>query len=288
MTQQQPDLPNWTGLLNWSTKFHDGTSKSQFGPLDTERRRWLEAALSSSYESGESPPKIMAKAIEEISEGRISAGLDLLDYVSDFSDCAEEIDKRGGLEVLISLISSTDVRVVVRALGVLTLYLPNNPRIQLAASLRHDIVGKLKLAIVAHSDEISVIHSAISVMGATIRNVVPLENAFVKEGGCTFIVDIAMQSTDISVVQKVCTIITSLSERNSLADNSERISNLIERIYGSGLFDPKDIQFWEIAASLWRAASFGPYIRSDSIAKRLSWIGEQEEYATERDILRLR
>jgi hypothetical protein len=74
MTHEQTTLPNWTGLLNWSTKFHDGTQKSQFSSLDPERREWLERALQSAYGGGESPQKIMTKAIDEISEGAARPG----------------------------------------------------------------------------------------------------------------------------------------------------------------------------------------------------------------------
>ena len=285
MTNEQTTLPNWTGLLNWSTKFHDGTQRSQFSSLDPERREWLERALQSAYGGGESPQKIMTKAIDEISEGRVSAGLDLLDYVSDFPDCAEDIDKRGALKPLIALISSPESGVIIRALEVLTLYLPNNPRVQLAAALRYEMMQKLRICIRTHATEPTVIHSGLSVMGATIRNVVPLENSFVKDGGCEFIVEIGSTSNDKSVVQKVCSILVSLKERHSLTENSDSISKMLERIYSSDIFDRSDIQFWEIIASLCSKSNVEEKNLLRLIAQRLEWIGDQAEYDSEREIL---
>jgi hypothetical protein len=282
MTQGQ--LPDWTGLLSWSTKFHDGTSRSQFSPLDPERREWLEKALNAAFGGGETPQKVMAKGIEEIAQGRTSAGLDLLDYASDFPDCAEDLDKRGALQPLVSLISSSDSRVVVRALEVLTLYLPNNPRVQLAAALKYEIVAKLKECIIQRPTDIAVIHSAVSVMGSTIRNVVSLENSFIKEGGCEFIIQLGSNLSDKAVVQKVCAIASSLSERHSLSEKSMMISLLLEKIYSSELFERCDIQFWEIVASLSKSFSRDERL-SPLITQRLEWIGDQTDHAVERDIL---
>ena len=36
---------DWTGLLNWSTKFHDGTAPSNVSPMSDEEREWLTQAL---------------------------------------------------------------------------------------------------------------------------------------------------------------------------------------------------------------------------------------------------
>ena len=36
---------DWTGILAWSTKHHDGTNPSNFKPMSKEDRDWLEAAM---------------------------------------------------------------------------------------------------------------------------------------------------------------------------------------------------------------------------------------------------
>ena len=36
---------DWPGLLNWSTKFYDGTSPSNVQPMSPEELQWLTEAL---------------------------------------------------------------------------------------------------------------------------------------------------------------------------------------------------------------------------------------------------
>lgn len=38
-------MEDWQGLLNWSTKYHDGTRPSNVQPMTQEDRQWLEAAM---------------------------------------------------------------------------------------------------------------------------------------------------------------------------------------------------------------------------------------------------
>jgi hypothetical protein len=36
---------DWSGLLNWSTKYHDGTAPTKIQPLTDEEKLWLTEAL---------------------------------------------------------------------------------------------------------------------------------------------------------------------------------------------------------------------------------------------------
>ena len=40
-------MVDWQGLLNWSTKYHDGTgpSRPDFQPMSDTDRKWLEEAM---------------------------------------------------------------------------------------------------------------------------------------------------------------------------------------------------------------------------------------------------
>ena len=40
-------MVDWPGLLKWSLSINDGTTESNFEPLDEERRKWLAEALGS-------------------------------------------------------------------------------------------------------------------------------------------------------------------------------------------------------------------------------------------------
>ena len=38
-------MPDWSGLLGWSTKYHDGTKPSEFQPMSDEDKKWLTEAM---------------------------------------------------------------------------------------------------------------------------------------------------------------------------------------------------------------------------------------------------
>ena len=38
-------MEDWNGLLNWSTKYHDGTKDSNAQPMSQEDKEWLESAM---------------------------------------------------------------------------------------------------------------------------------------------------------------------------------------------------------------------------------------------------
>lgn len=38
-------MPDWNGLLAWSTKYHDGTKPSEFKPMSDEDKKWLTEAM---------------------------------------------------------------------------------------------------------------------------------------------------------------------------------------------------------------------------------------------------
>jgi hypothetical protein len=266
-------LPNWTGLLGWSTKYHDGTSSSQFGPMNAERREWLEKALTSAFDGVEDPFKLMHKAKQEIAEGKISAGLDLLDYTSDFPDCAAEFDKVGTLSAVISLVNSPDPLVVRRALEVLNLYLPNNADVQLAAGSKYDALSIFKTALTRFRSDDEIVHSALSSIGSLIRNAESLEKGFIRENNIDFIAEVAIDSIVEHTVQKVIGIVCHLSERHDLSLHISAIENLTRIVYSrrGGAFLNENVQFWEIAAKL----SQIPSLSSDCFVLfrgRLQWL----------------
>lgn len=253
MTHEKSQLPNWTGLLGWSTTHHDGTSASQLGPMDSERRQWLEKALDSAFGGQEDPNALIQKAVEEIKDGRVSAGLDMLDFASDILESVENIDKLGGLKVLIDLIENDSPDTIVRASSVLHLYLSNNPRAQIAAAVKYDLMAKLKNAIGIYRNSVPVLHGVLSTFGALVRNVEVLEKSFINQGYAAHLVELTEEISDSSCVHKVVALIAYL-----MADHTDKVldlaDRLVVRVYGSGVFDINEIQFWETCS---RMFSFG-------------------------------
>jgi hypothetical protein len=215
----------------------------------------------------------MHKAKQEIAEGKISAGLDLLDYTSDFPDCAAEFDKVGTLSAVIKLVNSLDPLVVRRALEVLNLYLPNNPDVQLAAGSKYDALSIFKTALTRFRSDDEIVHSALSSIGSLIRNAEPLEKGFIRENNIDFIVEVAIGSIVEHTVQKVIGIVCHLSERHDLSLHISAIENLTRVVYSrrGSAFLNENVQFWEIAAKL----SQIPSLCSDCFVLfrgRLQWL----------------
>jgi hypothetical protein len=229
--------------------------------------------------------------VDEIQEGRISTGLDYLDFTSDFPDCAENVEKVGALAVLVGLISSEDSLVVRRSLEVLNMYLPNNPRIQLSAALRYECLPALKSALKRHETNNDITHLCFSVMGSLIRNVAPLEGSFIREGYVSYIVRIAESTSDMKTIQKVISIVSSLANANDLKSTEAQLKAFVLHIYGNHgtSFTPHDIQFWELASRLSLICDFGTSCR-DIFLIRKTWIQSQvkevqNEYSTELEVL---
>ena len=38
-------MADWSGLLNWSTKYHDGTEQTNFEPMSADDKKWLSEAM---------------------------------------------------------------------------------------------------------------------------------------------------------------------------------------------------------------------------------------------------
>lgn len=257
--------------------------------MSEERRQWLEKALTAAFDGQEDPNKVIKKAVVEMSEGRVSAGLDLLDYASDFPDCAENVDKLGALGPLVRLVGSNDINIVTRALEVLTMYLPNNPKVQLGAALRHDCLTFLKGAIASFSHDPVTVHFSLSAMGSLVRNVASLENSFIRDGGVEYLCALGLKCTDSKIVQKIAAIISCLMQSNDLSKREGQIESLVLHTFQSSYFQKDNIQFWEIMSSLGMSLRGNSSIRS-ALADRKQWIltlpaGDKEDYMSELEAL---
>lgn len=278
MASVPSSLPNWTGLLGWSTTYHDGTNPTKFGAMDEERKKWLETALNSAFGGQEDPNQVMKKAVQEISEGRVSAGLDLLDYASDFLDCAENFGKIGGLECVINLLKDENPELVKRAMEILTAYLPNNARLQLEASLKHDCLNQLKMVITSHPMNRETVAGAVSVIGSLIRNVTVLESSFIRDGGVEFLSELVTTDSDQRLTLKIVSLFFFLASRHDLTSKASIFNGNIRSIYTSESIDQTDIQFWETVSNFISLVN----ISKDTgicISKRIQWVSSLEAEA---------
>jgi hypothetical protein len=272
MTQENGGhLPNWTGLLGWSTRYHDGTAPSQFGPMDPERRAWLEKALNTAFEGTEDPNKIMARAVVELQEGRLSAGFDMLEHVSDFPDCVENIDILGALKEVVSLLNSHDGLVVKRSAEILNMYLPNNPKIQIAAEVKYGCLKALRTAVQANSSDKQILSACLSATANLVRNVETLENNFIKNDGVKLFCDSCRENMTPSIVQKVCGLLYSIGQRHDLSAHGQCIQDLILAIYLNPTLAKTSIQMFETVANLASLQTLSADLR-EALLDRRRWI----------------
>lgn len=98
--------PDWQGLLNWSTKYHDGTTDSNIEPMSKEDKEWLEAAMKQYTVSDTDKLAELCKEMKkDIENGFKEPGmLDKLDQVQELIELHERnnlnLAVMGGLDSL--------------------------------------------------------------------------------------------------------------------------------------------------------------------------------------------
>ncbi len=242
--------------------------------MNPERRKWLEEALAASSEQVEDPFKIMNKAISEINENKVSAGLDLLDYTSDFLDCAPHLEKIGGTQALFKLLSSSDGDIVRRALEVLALYLPNNPVVQLASAFRYDGLTQLFQCAARHGSCNDILYSSLSCIAGLIRGIDRLEILFIEQEGPVVLLRVFGSNNNERVLRKILSIMNSLEEKIDL-------SEFVESGYSKAVA-PDDIQYWELLATLASRECMLPV----GLKKRNEYIRGKDDFLNEFELLK--
>mmetsp|Transcript_3107 Transcript_3107/g.2786 ORF Transcript_3107/g.2786 Transcript_3107/m.2786 type:complete len:98 (+) Transcript_3107:35-328(+) len=57
---------DWSGLLAWSTKYHDNTNTSTMQPMSDERREFLQKAIEETLGTQENPNDLMKESITKL------------------------------------------------------------------------------------------------------------------------------------------------------------------------------------------------------------------------------
>ena len=97
-------MVDWSGLLNWSTKYHDGTTASTAEPMSQEDKQWLEDAMKQYTFSDTDKLNALCKEMkQDIDDGfKDPDMLDKLDQVQELIELHERNNLNlaimGGLE----------------------------------------------------------------------------------------------------------------------------------------------------------------------------------------------
>lgn len=92
-------MEDWQGLLNWSTKYHDGTKDSNVEPMSQEDKEWLEAAMKQYTFSDTDKLNELCKLMRE----DIAAGFKQPDMVDKMDEVQEliELHERNNLNLAV-------------------------------------------------------------------------------------------------------------------------------------------------------------------------------------------
>jgi len=84
-------MEDWNGLLNWSTKYHDGTSASDAKPMSKEDKDWLEAAMKEyTFSDTDKLSELCKEMKKDIEEGFKSTDMvDKMDQVQELIELHE-------------------------------------------------------------------------------------------------------------------------------------------------------------------------------------------------------
>lgn len=244
---------NWPGLLQWSTKYHDGTAPSQFKPMTPEDREFLESALAEAFGQIEDPNKVMLEAINQLkAEDRngatIMTALEVIDRCCDDPDCARNAEKLDGVQPVLDLVTAQDQQIRVRSLEILALLFSNNPNIQEAGARRgalQTIQQVLRSAPVGSDDK----SKAFRAIVALVRGVDSLEESLLAAGGIDDTLACLARAEDTRTREKAATYVNSLASNKRLREeDATRFALALAPLLGD-VEPAASIQYREVLAA---------------------------------------
>mmetsp|Transcript_24497 Transcript_24497/g.57872 ORF Transcript_24497/g.57872 Transcript_24497/m.57872 type:complete len:322 (+) Transcript_24497:29-994(+) len=176
-------MQKWTGLLDWSTRHHDGTVPSEARPMTKEDRDFLEKALDESMIREDA--KMMREIVDDLKNPDRSAEQqeeslqDLLDYIVQI-DNANDLHKIGGLQAVAGFLESPEAGPVCAAADCVAAVVQNNPEGQEAVL---SVGGLSKALALLTNDDAAVRAKGVYVLSGLLRNCAPALREFEASDG---------------------------------------------------------------------------------------------------------
>mmetsp|Transcript_255 Transcript_255/g.624 ORF Transcript_255/g.624 Transcript_255/m.624 type:complete len:335 (+) Transcript_255:284-1288(+) len=203
------NLQQWTGLLQWSLQYQDGTHASELQQMDPERREFLKKALESQVVDPMESFKILIEILgtprkensseaeeDEFAERKCEAMEAVMGYVEQI-DWARDFVKMGGYKIVADLISDQHQDIRIAAMEVFGACSQNNPPVQDAGmelKVLPTLMSKLKDRNISASEHAK----AIFAVSTFIREHTPATVAFIKdEKGVAVLLDIIKEETSV-------------------------------------------------------------------------------------------
>ncbi|CAK1541863.1 unnamed protein product [Leptosia nina] len=216
-----PRVRNLQGLLRFAmeaTRAEDAPGESQFGPMDEERRKFLEQALKSITvniaEVLQNAIRVLTdvekmKSIqlgEELPEDVVTAFENILSYIDDL-DVANDFYKVGGFAIFPVCYGSENEEVRGRASRVLAELCQNNPFCQ-ARALECGLLN-----IILHmltTEQGPALAKCVSAISSATREFEPACREVVVQGGCEALSRVLSSSDDVSAKTRTAFLMTYL------------------------------------------------------------------------------
>jgi hypothetical protein len=232
--------------------------------LSGEDRAFLEKALEEAFGSMEDPNQVMLEAINQIkaddrTEASIVTALEVIDRLCDDVDCARNVEKLGGIQPLLDLVTAEglDKTIRIRTHEILALLFSNNENIQEAGVKRGALPLLLCLvqACPVGSEERG---KAFRALVALVRPIKVHEETLLRQlNGADLIASCLDAAEDLRTREKAMSFVSSLvTEGRLTADEVGRFATCVASLFGGDISEAS-LQYCEIlaacAASLTRA-----------------------------------
>jgi hypothetical protein len=247
------DRIDWNGLLKWSTNYHDGTKDAKdFKPLSQEDKDFLEGALAEAFGGIEDANETMKEALEKIDSAGddtdvIQTALEVVDKCCDFPDVPRNLDKLGGVDIMLRLLQHKDVHVAAKGAALFTIMLQMNSEVQKATAAKGGLEILYKLA--DRGEE--AFFRAVSMMSALIRHEPDLEKKFVGcENGHKLIEKALSKDQPARIRTKGASLLRHLLAEKAFSTNSEILDQFAGCVAEILPLDIENIQYGETIAAL--------------------------------------
>ena len=212
---------NWTGLLNWSLQYTDGTRPSEFKPMDEETKQWLKEALDSMIVDDTAVLKNGCKILSEqeigSEEERVNKenAADLVLSVIENLDMGLNLVKINGLKDIVHcMIGSQYPSVRKLCASIFTSAVQNNPPVQRKAIEEHALEGLYSIILV--EEDLRLKEQYVSCLSGIVRGDLPLgrEN-LVKIGGLEVIKQLILNFESPRIVKKCLLMVSDMLHGSS-------------------------------------------------------------------------
>jgi hypothetical protein len=278
---------NWSGLLAWSTKYHDGTKDtSEFKAMSEEDRNFLMGAMEEAFGKMTDPNEVMQEAIQKLREGLekddeplILTALEIMDSCCDDPDPPRNFAKLGGVEPILKACRQKSPVIRARSCEMIGVILQHNPEVQQATLDADGLSVFLEGAV----EDVAYL----TALSALVKGFVQGETALVAAGGVDVLAAV-LEAPNARAGQKAATLLRLLATESRLGPaHFTRVSEALAVAYSVEIQESRadNIQACEVFAELVLAMKTkGPV--PPGVASRLEKAAADPDFAIEVETLK--